>query len=140
MSLAAERITEAAGSAGRRQAGLLAQGLESLRRALKALADEVSPPRPDGAVDRSGKKRRTDEGGYISRLDLALEASRDVNGLFDYDTSELALFHQRLTRLNGRLASGVHGSADHEEAEQLYSDVWRVISIYRRCGDRSESL
>jgi hypothetical protein len=134
MDLAAERIAEAAGGTGYRQAGLLAQGLESLRRALRALADEVSPPHPDGEADRFGKECRTDEAKYLSRLHLALADSRDANGLFDYDKVELDLFHQRLTKLNNRLASGVHGSSDHEEAEQLYSDVWRVISVYRRCG------
>jgi hypothetical protein len=137
MSLAAERIAEAIGGVGDRQGGLLAQGLGSLRRALRSLADAVSPAHPEGAKDRFGKECPTDEAKYLSRLHLALAASRDANGLFEYDKSELDLFHQRLTRLNSRLASGVHGSADHEEAEQLYSDVWRVISIYRRCGDRS---
>jgi hypothetical protein len=139
MNLAAERIAEAAGDAGRRQSGLLAQGLESLRRALRALADELSPAQRDDVEDRFGKDCRTDEGGYVSRLHLALEASRDANGLFEHDKAELDLFHQRLTKLNHSLASGVHGSGDQREAEQLYSDVWRVISVYRRCPQRALS-
>lgn len=134
MNLAAERIAEAAESGGHRQAGLLAQGLESLRRTLRALADRLSPAHPDGAEDRFGKECRTDEGKYLLRLHLALAASRDSNGLFEHDKAELDLFHQRLTKLNNRLASGVHGASDREEAEQLYSDVWRVISVYRRCA------
>jgi hypothetical protein len=134
MDLAAERITEAGDNVGRRQSGLLAQGLESMRRALRALADELSPALPNDVLDRYGKECRTDEGGYVSRLHLALEASRDANGLFEHDKAELDLFHQRLTKLNRRIASGVHGSGDQQEAEQLYADVWRVVSVYRRCS------
>jgi hypothetical protein len=110
MSLAAERIAEAAENAGHRRSGLLAQGALSLRRVLRALADELSPPHPDGAVDPFGKECSTDESKYLSRLHLALAASRDANGLFEQDRVELDLLHRRLTKLNGRLASGIHGS------------------------------
>jgi hypothetical protein len=133
MDLAAERIIEAAACTGRRQSALLAQGLESVRRALRALADELFPPQSRPVVDRNEKECRTDEGGYLTRLHLALEAWQDENGIFELDKSELDLFHQRLTKLNRRLASGIHGSGDLEEAEQLYADVWRVVSAYKRC-------
>jgi hypothetical protein len=132
MTLASERIVDAADAVGYRQAGLLSQCLESLRRALRMLADCLVPPGEDKETDRFGKECRTDLAGYVSRLHLALERLRAENGLFEYEKSELDLFHRRMGRLNDRLGSGVHGTADYEEARQLFSDVWRMVAVYRR--------
>ena len=132
MALASERIVDAADAAGFRQAGLLSQSLESLRRALRMLADCLVPPGEEKQTDRFGKECRTDLGGYVSRLHLALERLSTENGLFEYEKPELDLFHRRMVRLNDRLGSGVHGTADYEEARQLFSDVWRMVAVYRR--------
>ncbi|MBW8060010.1 MAG: hypothetical protein FVQ78_06670 [Solirubrobacterales bacterium] len=132
LRLAAARLDEAADAVGAEQAALLAQGLGSVRRAIKMVADFLHPPNGKSTHDRFGDERKADDASYASRLSLVFQQSSDSKGRYLFDKAELDLFHRRLTRMIDRLGAGVHGEADFEEARQLYVDVWRLIGACRQ--------
>lgn len=128
---AARRIEEAADLAGYEQSAVLAQGLESLRRALNKLADRLCPPTPGETQDRLGKSAPTDERAYASRINLFLQKVTDSTGKFRLGKREVELHHQRLKALINRIATQVHGEGDFAESRQLYVGAWQIVAAVR---------
>jgi hypothetical protein len=129
--LAAGRLQDAADAVGDEQAGLLAQGLESLRRALRKLADALYPPASGPIEDRFGQQKRTDDAGYISRIGLALQEAKLPQKRSRLEKAELDDLHRRFQALQGRLSDKVHGDGEFKECQTLYVDAWRVVGICR---------
>jgi hypothetical protein len=129
--LAMDRIQEAADVAGAEQAGLLAQGLGSLRRGLGKLADRLFPP-VGGEVENSfGEEFEAHDRAYINRLNLALDEAPLRGGLRRLEKAELEDFHRRFLRLNSRLSNNVHSDGNFPECKALYLDAWRVVRTCR---------
>ncbi len=128
---AARRLEEAADLAGYEQSAVLAQGLESLRRALNKLADRLWPPSPGEIQDRLEKPAPTNERAYASRINLFLQQAKDSNGKFRLGKREVQLHHQRLTALIDRIAAQVHGEGDFTESRQLYVGAWQIVATVR---------
>lgn len=126
-----KRLAEAADVAGCEQPALLAQGLESLRRGLNRLADDLFPPQSSKVSDRFGEPRRADQGGYVSRLTLALGDAADSKDRSRLERVELELFSRGLNVLVSRLAAGVHGEGDFDESQRLYVHAWLVVGACR---------
>lgn len=131
LKLARERIGEAFKVGGYEQSALLAQALESLRRALGKLADAVCPPRPGPTQDRLGKDCPTHERAHKARINLALQEATDSKGRYRLSDREVGLHHQRLTQMIDRIAEGIHGEGDFEEARQLYVGGWQIVATCR---------
>jgi hypothetical protein len=129
--LAMDRIQEATDVAGAEQAGLLAQGLESLRRALDKLANQLYPP-VSGKVENSfGDEFRADDRAYINRLNLALDRAPLAKNRRKLERIELEDFHHRFSALNARLGDNVHNDGVFDECKTLYLDAWRVVRTCR---------
>ena len=128
---AARRLEEAGDLAGYEQASVLAQGLESLRRAMNKLADRLWPPSPGKLQDRLDKPAPTHERAYASRINLFLQRAKDSTGKFLLGKREVELHHQRLTALIDRIAAQVHGEGDFTESRQLYVGAWQIVATIR---------
>lgn len=137
LGLAALRLKEAGDAVGALQAALLGQGLESIRRAVNKLADELFPPQPGAVVGRDGRQRETHERAFLTRIDLAMQSASGDHSLYRLDLKTTKLFHGRLRELISRVAKGVHADGDYEESRQLYTDCWRVVGACRRFADGS---
>jgi hypothetical protein len=130
--LAKKAIDEAADAVGDEQAGLLAQAMESLRRALRKLADQLFPPDSSGVATSSfGETVKAHDRAYINRLCLALDQADLPAGRKRLERAELDDFHRRFYSLNSRLADNVHGDGEYEECKSLYLDAWRVVRTCR---------
>ena len=128
---AARRLEEAADLAGYEQSAVLAQGLESLRRALNKMADRLLPPTPGEIEDRLGKPAPTHERAYASRISLFVQQATDSTGKFRLGKREVELHHQRLKSLIERIANQVHGEGDFVESRQLYVGAWQIVATVR---------
>lgn len=129
--LAADRLGEAADFVGAKQSGLIAQALESLRRGINALADELVPPQDEPMVDEAGIPHPAGSRDYKNRLYVAFKEGIDSKSGAKLELIELESFDRRLQALVARIAAGVHGYPNHEEGRQLYVDVWRLVSSCR---------
>lgn len=129
--LAKDRIREAADAIGAEQAGLLAQAVESLRRALDKLADRLYPP-VRGKVENSyGDEFKADDRAYINRLHLALDRAPLAKNRRKLEHVELEGLHRRFSALNARLGDNVHNDGVFDECKTLYLDSWRVVRTCR---------
>ncbi len=129
--IAKDRIQEAADAIGVEQAGLLAQGLGSLRRGLSKLADHLSPPAAGKVMNSFGDEFEAHGRAYINRFHLALDEAPSRGGRRRLEKAELEDFHRRFSRLNSCLADNVHGDGVFDECKTLYLDVWRVVRTCR---------
>lgn len=129
--LASKRLEEARSIEGYERSALLAQALESLRRAMGRLADGVCPPRSGPVHDRLGKECPTHDRAHKARINLALQEATNSKGQYRLADRELGLHHQRLTQLIDRIAEGVHGEGDFAESRQLYVGGWHIVAVCR---------
>jgi hypothetical protein len=129
--IAKDRIQEAADAIGTEQAGLLAQGLGSLRRGLSKLADRLNPPAAGKVMNSFGDEFEAHNRAYINRFHLALDEAPMRGGRRRLEKAELEDFHRRFSRLNSCLADNVHGDGAFDECKTLYLDAWRVVRTCR---------
>jgi hypothetical protein len=106
--------------------------LTQVRRAIKASADYLYPPKSDKVICRDGKERVLDDQNYLNRLHEYLNIAFEKSSSRDLLIAELDYLSFFLRRLNDVASKGVHADVTPVEAKQgmlgLFMFLYNVTS------------
>jgi hypothetical protein len=104
----------------------------SCRRILKAVADVLYPPNPEGAkeINRSGKKIQVGPDNYINRLMLYVEERSDSRSFHSIVGSHLDYIGDRLDAIHKASHKGAHTDIQTVDEAERY-----IVFTYLLIGD-----
>ncbi len=111
--------------------------LTSCRRALKALADRLYPPRKEPVKGVNGKERTLDDSMYVARLWQFITESNAGSTAKRMLSDDIERLGKQVDRLNDLAGKGVHAEATEFEVNMCVLSMYSLIGVLLRLLDQT---